>query len=70
MTTSNNNIPERDQQFDTEYIGNVWGWKFSLFGLVLILGLSLAMCFRHESTGTEPGFEKMEHPVDKVFDNN
>jgi len=36
---------------DDEYIGNVWGWKFSLFGLVLIVSLSLAAYFVAESRG-------------------
>lgn len=36
---------------DDEYIGNVWGWKFSLFGLVLIVGLSLAAYFVADKRG-------------------
>ena len=24
---------------DAEYVGNIWGWKFSLFGAALLLGL-------------------------------
>ncbi len=22
---------------DTEYVGNIWGWKFSIFGAILIV---------------------------------
>ena len=36
---------------DEEYIGNVWGWKFSLFGLVLILGLVIAAAAVAHSRG-------------------
>jgi hypothetical protein len=36
---------------DDEYIGNVWGWKFSMFGLALIVGLSLAAYLVAESRG-------------------
>ena len=24
---------------DPEYLGNIWGWKFSIFGAVLLFGL-------------------------------
>lgn len=30
----------------TTYIGNIWGWKFSLFGLVLILSMLLFVFIR------------------------
>ena len=37
--------------FDGEYVGNIWGWKFSLIGLVVIL-LSLGLLiYRHYSSG-------------------
>ena len=62
------NKSNRDKEFDSEYIGNVWGWKFSVFGLVLILTLALSMWYRHYTTNTAPGFERQEMPIDKVFD--
>jgi len=31
----------KNEQENTDYIGNIWGWKFSLFGLVLILFMSV-----------------------------
>lgn len=40
---------------DQEYIGNIWGWKFSLFGLVLILFLLGLMVYRHYSLGVPFG---------------
>jgi len=64
------NKSERDEQFDSQYIGNVWGWKFSVFGAVLIVTLLLAMWYRHYSTQTAPGFDRQEMPIDKVFDNS
>lgn len=33
--------------FDGEYMGNIWGWKFSLFGLALIVFLSGIALYRH-----------------------
>ncbi len=31
-----------------EYIGNIWGWKFSAFGAVLLIGLfALALAVSH-----------------------
>jgi len=66
-TPEKDNTPYRDLEFDSEYIGNIWGWKFSMFGLALIVILSVLMFWRHDVTGTEPGFEKMEAPADKLF---
>lgn len=35
------------------YIGNIWGWKFSLFGLVLILSMLLLMFIRSKQIGQQ-----------------
>ncbi len=35
--------PEQDEP----YQGNIWGWKFSLLGLALIIILSLGVCYRY-----------------------
>lgn len=40
---------KNDEQ-NEDYIGNIWGWKFSLFGLVLILGMS-ALTYHSYITG-------------------
>lgn len=42
---------EKKDPFDGEYIGNIWGWKFSLFGLALIVVLGGLMVYRHLSLG-------------------
>jgi len=31
---------------DQEYIGNIWGWKFSIAGLVLILIFGALLAYR------------------------
>lgn len=38
---------DKKDPFDGEYIGNIWGWKFSLIGLGLILLLLAIMLYRH-----------------------
>ncbi len=40
---------KNDEQ-NTEYIGNMWGWKFSFFGLFLILAMC-ALTFHSYKTG-------------------
>ena len=42
--------PKKDP-FDGEYIGNIWGWKFSLFGLVVILVMVGLMWYRSATLG-------------------
>ena len=59
---------DRDEAFDKAYIGNIWGKKFTLIGAALILFMVTFMYCQHQKTGTEAGFEKQEHPVDRVFD--
>ena len=51
-------MAEPDQKkdpFDGEYVGNIWGWKFSLFGLALIVVMSAWMLIRHISLGVPFG---------------
>ncbi len=33
--------------WDGEYIGNIWGWKFSLISLAIILFMVVLMWYRH-----------------------
>lgn len=41
-----------DPPEDDTYIGNIWGWKFSLFGAVLLFGLIALAFVRAHQTGT------------------
>lgn len=43
-----------DRKEGDDHIGNVWGWKFSLWGLVFIIALILFMWYRFESLGVSP----------------
>lgn len=40
------------------YVGNIWGWRFSLFGLILIGSLTGLLVYRHYTMGVPPGFEE------------
>ncbi len=42
---------ERKDPFDGEYVGNIWGWRFSLLGLALIVVMAGIMVYRHISLG-------------------
>ena len=42
---------EKKDPFDGEYIGNLWGWNFSLVGLVVIVLLTGIMAYRHYYLG-------------------
>lgn len=52
-----NEKEEKKDPFDGEYIGNIWGWKFSLFGAALILILLAAIAYRHYTLGVPLGIE-------------
>ncbi len=47
-----------------EYVGNIWGWKFSLFGLALIVFLSGLMIYRHYTLGVPFGEATVESSVE------
>ncbi len=51
------NKEEKKDPFDGEYIGNIWGWKFSLFGAALILLLFAVIVYRHYSLNVPIGLE-------------
>jgi predicted MFS family arabinose efflux permease len=42
---------DRKDPFDGEYIGNIWGWKTSLWGLALILFFVGLILYRSYTTG-------------------
>ncbi|MCP4121902.1 MAG: hypothetical protein GY751_09130 [Bacteroidetes bacterium] len=46
MTENLNRKTEKNPK-DEEYMGNIWGWKFSLIGLTLILILGGIIVYRH-----------------------
>jgi hypothetical protein len=45
--------------------GNIWGWKFSLFGAVLIVGLFSLMVYRHITMGVP--YNDIETDATEIF---
>ncbi|PHN03783.1 hypothetical protein [Flavilitoribacter nigricans] len=58
---------DKKDPFDGEYIGNIWGWKFSFIGLALILLLLALMAYRHWKLGVPFG---QEQPVQEKIEIN
>ncbi|MCB0581504.1 MAG: hypothetical protein KDD10_19615 [Phaeodactylibacter sp.] len=48
---------EKKDPFDGDYVGNIWGWKFSLFGAALILLLLVVIAYRHYTLDVPLGLE-------------
>ncbi len=44
--------------FDGEYIGNIWGWKFSRLSFYIILFIGAVMLIRYCQVADEGGFDK------------
>ena len=57
---------EQKKLEDQEYIGNIWGWKFSLWGLVFILIMVAALIYRQEVLGIPINQEMITNTVDKT----
>lgn len=47
MNTENKQSPDEN----TEYIGNIWGWRFSLISLALIVLMAGFIVYRHVTLG-------------------
>jgi hypothetical protein len=56
----------RTPEQDEPYPGNIWGWKFSLVGLVLILVLSMGLFYRHFVLGI-PLNEELKYDDPSTF---
>ena len=39
---------------ESEYIGNIWGWKFSFISLGIIVAMLLLMFYRYTIVNTHP----------------
>lgn len=50
-------MDEKRDPFDGDYIGNIFGWKISMIGLVVILAFSSLIAYRHYSMDVPIGFE-------------
>lgn len=43
--------------FDGDYVGNIFGWRFSLIGLAVMLVLGSILAYRHITMDVPLGFE-------------
>jgi len=47
--------PKEDQEnLESEYIGNIWGWKFSFISLGIIVVMLMLMLFRYNINKNHP----------------
>ena len=60
------NPKEPFEKYDGEYIGNIWGWKFSFISLGIIVAMLLLMLFRYSVNNNQPpSSEKQSIAVEK-----
>ena len=59
------NNRDTNDEFEGEYIGNMWGWRFSYFSLGLILLFSILIGIRYCQTGEFPHPDRAE-PIESV----
>ena len=50
MTTNEDEKPTRPFE-DAEYIGNIWGWKFSFIALFVVVVMGVFMFIRYKQVG-------------------
>ncbi len=56
---------EKKDAAEQEYIGNIWGWKFSFMGLILILTFSSILFYRHYVLGVPLQVEEQRHSLER-----
>lgn len=57
---------ERDP-YDGDYVGNIFGWKLSLIGLVVILGFTALIVYRHYALEVPFGIDDpLENEAEKA----
>lgn len=49
-----------DKPYNGEYLGNIWGWKLSIIGAVVLILMVAWILYAHLSTGTPFGMEEIE----------
>jgi hypothetical protein len=70
MAKSKEEIQKEKDDFLRQFVvpeGNIWGWKFSLFGLGLILFLSLWLVWLHYKKDVPVGFEEQKMEVNPMI---
>lgn len=50
-------MEDKRDPYDGDYVGNIFGWKLSMIGLVVITLLCLLAAYRHYTMDVPVGFE-------------
>ena len=65
MSDKKNKKPHFLDEYDGEYLGNLWGWKFSYIGLAVILVLSLYVAYSFATNENTPEPTHQEPTISK-----
>ena len=54
---------EQEAFFSNEenYMGNIWGWRLSMIGLIVIVALTALIVYRHLTLDVPVGFDETEN---------
>ncbi|TXF87578.1 hypothetical protein FUA23_18510 [Neolewinella aurantiaca] len=50
-------MDEQRDPYDGDYVGNIFGWKLSMYGLVIILAFCALAAYRHYTMDVPVGFD-------------
>lgn len=70
MSKRKNKEKEKEQLWDPwdgEYIGNIWGWKFSFISLGFLIFMMLIMWYRFETLNKSPfPLDQQVTPIEQI----
>ena len=70
MAKSKEEVQREKDEFLRQFVpptGNIWGWKFSYFGLGLILFFSIWIAWLHYIKGVPIGFKEQNMEVNPMI---
>jgi|GEM_PF-1440812 predicted MFS family arabinose efflux permease len=50
-------MEEKRDPFDGDYVGNIFGWRLSMYGAVVILAFLALAAYRHHTMDVPVGFD-------------
>ena len=61
---------DHHENSDEEYLGNIWGWKFSFISLGIIVAMLLLMLYRYTViSNSPPSSDKQKITIEKDSSN-
>lgn len=61
-------FPQSNDNSDNSSSGNIFGWRISLIGLIIIVVLSAVAAYRHYTLGVPVGFDDpLEQPESRGY---